>query len=109
MTESPDTPAEETLDPPTSDAAASSAVEPDASSDDAVIQARQLSKYYGPFIAAENVSFSIPKGQVAAFLGPNGAGKSTTMKMLTGLLSVSEGKARLFGKPVGRDGMAMTV
>ncbi|HEY1786409.1 MAG TPA: ATP-binding cassette domain-containing protein, partial [Pirellulales bacterium] len=43
-----------------------------------MIEAVGLSKYYGDFAAVEDVSFSIPKGQVVAFLGPNGAGKSTT-------------------------------
>ena len=56
-------------------------------SGEAMIEAKGLSKYYGPFVATENVTFSVPRGQVAAFLGPNGAGKSTTMKMLTGYLA----------------------
>ncbi|SFJ37504.1 ABC transporter ATP-binding protein [Planctomicrobium piriforme] len=63
----------------------------------AMIEAQGLSKYYGPFIATENVTFSVPTGQVAAFLGPNGAGKSTTMKLLTGFLSPSAGVARIGG------------
>ena len=58
-----------------------------------MIEARGLSKYYGPFVAIEDVSFSIPEGQIAAFLGPNGAGKSTTMKILTGYLAASAGSA----------------
>lgn len=62
-----------------------------------MIEAQGLSKYYGPFVAVENVSFSVPRGQVAAFLGPNGAGKSTTMKLLTGYLSASGGTARIGG------------
>jgi ABC-2 type transport system ATP-binding protein len=66
----------------------------------AMIQAQALSKYYGPFIATENVTFSVPQGQVAAFLGPNGAGKSTTMKLLTGFLSPSSGTARIGGYDV---------
>src|SRR5262245_57438581 len=49
----------------------------------AMIEAVGLAKYYGDFAAIEDVSFSIPQGQVVAFLGPNGAGKSTTMKLLT--------------------------
>ena len=60
-----------------------------------MIEAQGLSKFYGPFAAVQNVSFSVPKGQVCAFLGPNGAGKSTTMKMLTGFLAPTEGSARL--------------
>lgn len=68
-----------------------------------MIEAQGLSKYYGPFIAVENVSFSVPRGQVAAFLGPNGAGKSTTMKMLTGYLAPSAGSARIGGFDVSTD------
>lgn len=64
---------------------------------DIMIEADRLSKYYGDFAAAENVSFTIKKGEVVAFLGPNGAGKSTTMKMLTGYLSASSGIARIAG------------
>ena len=63
----------------------------------AMIEAIGLSKFYGPFAATQNVSFSVPRGQVAAFLGPNGAGKSTTMKLLTGFLAPSEGSATIGG------------
>ena len=47
-----------------------------------MIRAVGLSKYYGEFAAIENVSFTIPQGQVVAFLGPNGEGKTTTMKTM---------------------------
>lgn len=63
----------------------------------AMIEAQGLSKYYGPFVATEDVSFSVPKRQVAAFLGPNGAGKSTTMKLLTGFLAPTAGQAWIGG------------
>ena len=62
-----------------------------------MIEAQGLSKFYGSFAASRDVSFSINKGEVAAFLGPNGAGKSTTMKLLTGYLAPSEGSARIAG------------
>jgi ABC-2 type transport system ATP-binding protein len=62
-----------------------------------MIEADRLCKHYGQFAAIEGVTFSIPKGQVAAFLGPNGAGKSTTMKILTGFLSPTSGSARIGG------------
>jgi len=65
-----------------------------------MIEARGLSKFFGDFAAIREVSFSIPRGQVAAFLGPNGAGKSTTMKILTGYASPSEGSARIAGLEV---------
>jgi ABC-2 type transport system ATP-binding protein len=65
-----------------------------------MIEARQLSKYYGPFVAIEDVSFTVPEGEIAAFLGPNGAGKSTTMKILTGYLAPSGGGATIAGLDV---------
>ena len=63
----------------------------------AMIEARGLTKYFGPFVAVKDVSFSIPKGQIVAFLGPNGAGKSTTMRILSGFLAPSEGTASIAG------------
>ena len=62
-----------------------------------MIEAQGLSKFFGPFVAVENISFSIPEGQIVAFLGPNGAGKSTTMRVLTGFLAPSEGTASIAG------------
>ena len=62
-----------------------------------MIEAKGLSKYYGPFVAVEDTSFSIPQGQVVAFLGPNGAGKTTLMRMLTGFLAPSAGRAAIAG------------
>jgi ABC-2 type transport system ATP-binding protein len=62
-----------------------------------MIEAIGLSKFYGPFAAARDVTFSVPEGELVAFLGPNGAGKSTTMKMLTGYIAASEGEARIAG------------
>src|SRR5437899_10425842 len=68
-----------------------------------MIEANGLCKYYGPFAAIEDVSFKIPRGQVAAFLGPNGAGKSTTMKILTGFLSATRGTAKIGGFDVYKE------
>ena len=79
---------------------ASSASDPTAA---AVIEADGLTKHYDRFIAAHNVTFSVPRGQVAAFLGPNGAGKSTTMKMLTGFLAPTAGAARIGGYAIPQD------
>lgn len=62
-----------------------------------MIEARGLSKFYGPFVAIEDISFSIPEGQIVAFLGPNGAGKSTTMKILAGYLAPGAGTASIAG------------
>lgn len=78
--------------------------EPSATtSQDTMIEAIRLSKYYGQFAATQDVSFQIHRGEVAAFLGPNGAGKSTTMKLLTGYLAPSAGKARIAGYDVQTD------
>lgn len=71
-----------------------------------MIRAEGICKYYGEFAAIEDVSFSIPKGQIVAFLGPNGAGKTTTMKILTGFLTPSKGKAFIGGTNVADDPVA---
>lgn len=68
-----------------------------------MIEAVGLSKIYGIFIATQDISFTVNQGEVVAFLGPNGAGKSTTMKMLTGYLSPSRGKARIAGFDMSSD------
>ena len=62
-----------------------------------MIEAKGLSKYYGPFVAIKDISFAIPEGQIVAFLGPNGAGKSTTLKILVGYLAQSEGTVEIAG------------
>ena len=68
------------------------------------IEADGLTKRFGTFTAVDHVSFRIAKGEIFGFLGSNGCGKSTTMKMLTGLLPITEGKAFLFGQSVdGQD------
>lgn len=64
------------------------------------IEARDLTMRFGDFVAVDHVNFRIRKGEIFGFLGSNGCGKSTTMKMLTGLLPASEGKAWLFGAEV---------
>lgn len=77
-----------------------------SSNDDAsrpvTIRAEGLSKVYGDFVALHDVSFSVRKGTIAAFLGPNGAGKSTTMKILTGYLAPTAGRARMLGLDPGQ-------
>ena len=64
------------------------------------IAVEQLSKYYGPFVAVEDVSFQVGAGEVVALLGPNGAGKTTLMRMLTGYLRPSRGQASVAGANV---------
>lgn len=68
-----------------------------------MIEAVGLSKFYGPFAATRDVTFSVGEGELVAFLGPNGAGKSTTMKMLTGYIAPSEGFARIAGHNMMED------
>jgi ABC-type uncharacterized transport system ATPase subunit len=72
----------------------------------AMIEADGLTKYYGSFIAIEDVSFRVPRGEVVAFLGPNGAGKSTTMKILTGYLAPTAGTSRIAGHDMSTDRLA---
>ncbi len=64
------------------------------------IEARELTMRFGDFVAVDQVSFRIRRGEIFGFLGSNGCGKSTTMKMLTGLLPASDGQAWLFGQPL---------
>jgi ABC-2 type transport system ATP-binding protein len=62
-----------------------------------MLEIRHLVKFFGPLVAVDDVSFSVPKGEVLGFLGPNGAGKSTTMKMITGFLAPTSGTAIICG------------
>ncbi len=71
-----------------------------------MIEAQGLSKQFGDFLAVRDVSFAIPQGQVVAFLGPNGAGKSTTMKLLTGFIAPTQGRAWIAGLDVQEDRIA---
>ena len=73
---------------------------PDDGEEDIAIEAEGLTMRFGDFIAVDSVSFRIRRGEIFGFLGSNGCGKSTTMKMLTGLLPASEGRAWLFGHEV---------
>jgi ABC-2 type transport system ATP-binding protein len=69
----------------------------------AILEVTHLTKRFGKFTAVDDVSFTIPHGQIFAFLGPNGAGKSTTIKMLTTLLSPTSGEIKLNGFDVLKD------
>ena len=72
-----------------------------------MIEARNLTKQFGSFLAVRDVSFAVPKGEVVAFLGPNGAGKSTTMRLLTGFIAPTKGTARVAGIDVQEDRIAV--
>jgi len=68
-----------------------------------VIEARGLTKRFGDFVAADSISFAVPRGEIFGLLGPNGAGKSTTFRMLCGLLSPSAGEGRVAGRDLRRE------
>jgi ABC-2 type transport system ATP-binding protein len=63
----------------------------------AAIEIQGLRKAYGRHLAVDGVSFSVSRGEIVGFLGPNGAGKSTTLKILTGFLAPTEGRALIEG------------
>jgi ABC-2 type transport system ATP-binding protein len=65
-----------------------------------VIEVQNLTKRYGPFTAVNDVSFRVERGEILGFLGPNGAGKTTTMRVLTGYMPPTEGKAIVAGYDV---------
>lgn len=64
------------------------------------VKVENLSKVYDEQVAVNNISFSIPKGEIVGFLGPNGAGKSTTMKIITGYIPATNGTATVCDKEV---------
>lgn len=65
-----------------------------------MIEVQHLTKRYGPFTAVDDVSFKVEKGEILGFLGPNGAGKTTTMRVLTGYMPATGGKAIVAGYDV---------
>ena len=67
-------------------------------SEEKIIKVKKLTKKFRNFIAVNNISFEVRKGQIFGFLGPNGAGKSTTIKMLTTLLHPTSGEIRVDNK-----------
>ena len=67
------------------------------------IDVRGLTRRFGQFVAVDNVSFDVRRGEIFGFLGSNGAGKSTTIRMLCGLLKPTSGTAIVGGIDVGRD------
>jgi ABC-2 type transport system ATP-binding protein len=70
---------------------------------EAVIKTEKLTKRFGDFIAANEITFEVNEGEIFGFLGANGAGKTTAMRMLTGLSKPSSGKATVAGFDVYRE------
>ena len=62
-----------------------------------MIEVQHLTKRYGPVTAVHDISFRVERGEILGFLGPNGAGKTTTMRILTGYMPATEGKALVAG------------
>ncbi len=74
-----------------------------ASLPEAAVVAERLTKRYGSLTAVEDLSFSVAPGEIVGFLGPNGAGKSTTMRILSGTMSGTSGRASIWGVSVALD------
>jgi ABC-2 type transport system ATP-binding protein len=72
-----------------------------------MIQVNDLTKQYGEVVAVKGISFTARPGQVTGFLGPNGAGKTTTLRMLTGFMPPTSGKAVVAGFDVFEDSLAV--
>jgi ABC-2 type transport system ATP-binding protein len=72
-----------------------------------VIEVKALTKMFGSFTAVDNVSFSVPRGQIFGFLGPNGSGKTTTIRMLLGLLPPTNGTAIVLGHDVHQQALSI--
>jgi ABC-2 type transport system ATP-binding protein len=72
-----------------------------------MIEVKHLTKYYGPTLAVDDISFDVAEGEIVGFLGPNGAGKSTTIKILTCFQPATRGAARVAGKDVLTESMAV--
>jgi ABC-2 type transport system ATP-binding protein len=71
-----------------------------------MLEIRHLVKHFGPLVAVDDVSFTVPRGEVLGFLGPNGAGKSTTMKMIAGFVAPTAGTAVICGCDIAEQPIA---
>ena len=69
------------------------------------IETRGLTRRFGSIFAVDDLNLSVATGSIFAFLGRNGAGKSSTIRMITGLLSITEGEALVAGRPVALHGI----
>ena len=76
-------------------------------SQDAVIEAKDLTKNYGSAAAVDHISFTVGRGEIFGLLGPNGAGKTTTILMLLGLTDISDGEVRVLGFNPAREPLSV--
>jgi ABC-2 type transport system ATP-binding protein len=65
---------------------------------DAMLELRNVTKFYGPFKAVDDVSFSVPSATICGFLGPNGAGKTTTLRMILDIIQPTSGSITVLGR-----------
>ena len=72
-----------------------------------MIQLKNLTRRFGDLVAVDNVTLSIPAGQICGYLGPNGAGKTTTVKMLTGMIQSTAGSATVAGFDIQKESLEM--
>src|SRR5205085_354740 len=70
-----------------------------------MISVQNLTKYFGPVMAIDRVSFEVARGEIVGFLGPNGAGKTTTMRILTSYMPATSGVAKVAGFDVMSESM----
>ena len=68
-----------------------------------MLKVENVTKYYGDFLAVDNLSFTVKPGEIFGLLGVNGAGKTTTFRMIMGLLDPTKGKITLDGKKIDYD------
>jgi ABC-2 type transport system ATP-binding protein len=73
----------------------------------AAIEVENLTKTFGSHVAVDHLCFEISEGEVFGLLGPNGAGKTTTIRMLAGLISSSEGMAKVKGYLIDKDSLKL--
>src|SRR5437667_9733531 len=71
----------------------------------AMIEVDNLTKYFGPILAVDDISFRVAQGEIVGFLGPNGAGKTTTIRILTSYLPATSGIARVANHDVMKESM----
>lgn len=73
------------------------------------VETVSLTKFYGKSRGINDIDLTVDEGDFFGFIGPNGAGKSTTIRILTGLISQTSGKAKIFGKEVGKAGILANI